>query len=263
MENPTYKQCKALINKLSNKELTFGCVLKDNMVLLGMDNETGYYYASDIKDEFILSQKGVIYDEEIIGHPVMIGDILKKLQKRSLPDLHAYNKMILYIVEKWSFLGIDKSLQEILTSLAEQRSVEDALTLDVTLSFPEPLFLPPDHVAQVTPIIQEAISNARKHSNATQIQVNGQQLEDQVSITVEDDGRGFDIDDTISRDESHFGLRIMRARAARFDGNLQIISKPDYGTIVTLSWILNHDRRERLQQSNRSELPILKGETHV
>lgn len=161
-----------------------------------------------------------------------------------------------------------ESLQEIIVSLVEKQSVvEDAFTFETTLSFPEPLFLPPGHIAQVIPIVQEAIINARKHSGATQIQIHGQKLDDLISITIEDDGRGFDVDKLKSQDGSHFGLRIMRARAAKFGGKLQIISKSDYGTIITLSWILDcasdGGRKNILRQSDYSELPIKNGETHA
>jgi len=132
-----------------------------------------------------------------------------------------------------------KSLQEIITSIAEKQSAEDDFLVEIALSFPKPLLIPPDHVEQVVPIVQEAIINARKHSNATQIQIHGEQQDDLISITVQDDGIGFNVYEQISKDGDHFGLKIMRARAARFNGKLQITSKLNQGTIITLSWKLN------------------------
>ena len=158
-----------------------------------------------------------------------------------------------------------KSLQETLASFVEQRSAENEPAFDLTLSFPEPLFLPPDQDTLVIPIIQEAIMNAWKHSDASRVNIHGQQIDDLVSVTVEDDGRGFDVDESISRDESHFGLRIMRARAARLGGKLQIISKPGHGTIITLSWMLDSEsdggEKNTLQQPGHPELPPVEGET--
>ena len=160
-----------------------------------------------------------------------------------------------------------KSLQEILTSIVEQRSAENDAAFDLTLSFPEPLFIPPDQNAQVIPIIQEAVMNAWKHSDASRVHIHGQQIDELVRITIEDDGRGFDVDRLISQDGSHFGLRIMRARAARLGGKLQIISKPDHGTTVTLSWMLDCEpdggEKKSLRGSGRLELPAVEGETYA
>jgi len=162
-----------------------------------------------------------------------------------------------------------KSLQEILTSLVEQWSAEwiDGNEFVFNTSFSEPLFLPPNHIAQVVPIIQEAIINARKHSDATQIQIKEQQLDGQVTITIEDNGRGFDVDGLIGQGGSHFGLKIMRGRAARFGGKLQIVSKPDCVTIVTLSWILGREKEGRkdglLRNSARPNSLAVEGKTYV
>ena len=128
--------------------------------------------------------------------------------------------------------------------------------LETQLSFPEPLFLHPDHIVQVIPIVQEAIINARRHSNAHKIRILGQQMDNLVTLTIEDDGRGFD-QEMIEQKDGHFGLKVMQARATRFGGKLQISSKPDYGTNVTLSWVIDVEanrkkHRNGLRQSVRS-----------
>ena len=141
-----------------------------------------------------------------------------------------------------------KSLQEMLTAFVEQWLAEwsdgNDFVFNISFSFSEPLILPPDQITQVVPIIQEAIINARKHSNATQIQIQGQQLDGQIIITIRDDGKGFDVATSTGKENGHFGLKTMRARAARFGGELQISSKPDDGTIVTLSWELDQEGKK-------------------
>jgi len=65
----------------------------------------------------------------------------------------------------------------------------------------------------------------------------------------------------------HFGLKVMRARAARFGGKLKIVSKPEYGTMITLSWKLNHKKegkKNSLSQHHvRLKPPAIESETHV
>ena len=162
-----------------------------------------------------------------------------------------------------------KSLQDTLTSLVEQWSAEwsdgNDFVFNTSFSFSEPLILPPEHITQVVPIIQEAIINALKHSDATQIQIQGQQLDRQVIITIRDDGKGFDVDALTGKEDGHFGLKTMRARAARFGGELQISSKPDDGTIVTLSWELDQEgKKDGLSRHHvQPKLPAIESETYA
>jgi signal transduction histidine kinase len=139
-----------------------------------------------------------------------------------------------------------RSLQGILTSLVDKWSEEwpdgNGSELTTSFQFSDPLFLPPNQVSQIIPIVQEAIINARKHSGATEIKIKGQQNDKQTMITVEDNGKGFDVNKSFDEDDHHFGLKIMRARAARFGGKFEIVSDQDCGTIITLSWDLGRER---------------------
>ena len=87
---------------------------------------------------------------------------------------------------------------------------------------------------QVLNIVQEALSNVRKHARATEVAVeimrNGGYL-----FCVRDNGQGFDTATLPERAETHVGVRIMRERAHRIGGRLEIRSRPDHGTNVTLS----------------------------
>jgi PAS domain S-box-containing protein len=91
---------------------------------------------------------------------------------------------------------------------------------------------------QLLRIIQEALSNVRKHAGARQVQVSFAVQGDQAQVTVEDDGRGFDpttLGDGTQysvRNSQHFGLRIMRERAEAVGGGLQVYSAPGQGTKV-------------------------------
>ncbi|MFO1414587.1 MAG: type IV pili methyl-accepting chemotaxis transducer N-terminal domain-containing protein [Burkholderiales bacterium] len=93
--------------------------------------------------------------------------------------------------------------------------------------------LPPDLQIQVLHIVQEALSNVRKHAQATHVWVDVQQRP-QWRIEVRDDGTGFVTDDG-GGDETHVGLRIMRERAERIGADLEVISTPGRGTSVILT----------------------------
>jgi signal transduction histidine kinase len=93
--------------------------------------------------------------------------------------------------------------------------------------------LPPQTELQVIRIIQEALSNVRKHAEATRATINITAGDDNVTIMVEDDGKGFDAKKA-RKDWDKFGLRNMKERANSIRGNLLIESSPDAGTKVIL-----------------------------
>lgn len=93
--------------------------------------------------------------------------------------------------------------------------------------------LAPDLQIQVLHIVQEALSNVRKHARASQVWLDVQQ-QPEWRFEVRDDGSGFDTrDDSI--DESHVGLRIMRERAERIGARVELISTPGSGTSMVLT----------------------------
>jgi len=91
--------------------------------------------------------------------------------------------------------------------------------------------LSPEDQIQVMHIIQECLSNARKHSGATSVRVE-MERSPRYRFRVTDDGRGFDPQRVTS--DMHVGLRIMRERASRVGGVLAVRSAPGAGTQVTL-----------------------------
>jgi two-component system nitrate/nitrite sensor histidine kinase NarX len=96
----------------------------------------------------------------------------------------------------------------------------------------EGLPLPPDVQVQVLHVLQEALSNVRKHAGAHAVWVEVQRGRDW-HFEVRDDGRGFVADAAPS--ETHVGLRIMRERAARIGARVAVDSVPGAGTCVSLT----------------------------
>lgn len=78
-------------------------------------------------------------------------------------------------------------------------------------------------------ITQEALSNARKHAHAGNVQIELGYEDDHVRVTIADDGAGFEPSST----RSGVGLPGMRGRAAEADGDVTVDSAPGRGTIVT------------------------------
>ena len=79
-------------------------------------------------------------------------------------------------------------------------------------------------------ILQEALTNIRKHAQATHVKITLEKEENHLRLTIEDDGKGFSHEDT--QTEKHFGLRIMKERAENLGGTFQIQSTPGEGSLV-------------------------------
>ena len=91
--------------------------------------------------------------------------------------------------------------------------------------------LAPDVQVQVLHIIQEALSNVRKHAGAKHVAMRVARTADW-RFEIQDDGVGFDA--ATAADETHVGLRIMRERAQRIGARVDIISAPGEGCTVVL-----------------------------
>jgi signal transduction histidine kinase len=82
-------------------------------------------------------------------------------------------------------------------------------------------------------ILREAVANSARHSGAAQVRVRlrrGAQLE----LRVEDDGRGFDVDD-IEHLSGRFGLISMRERAHALGGTFTVVSRLQGGTAIEVT----------------------------
>jgi signal transduction histidine kinase len=80
-------------------------------------------------------------------------------------------------------------------------------------------------------VIQEALTNVRKHSGATSAVVRVTESDSGTTFVVEDDGHGFDQDGSPA-DRDGFGLYTMHERMALLNGSLTIDSAPGRGTRV-------------------------------
>ena len=93
--------------------------------------------------------------------------------------------------------------------------------------------LSPDVQIQVLHIVQEALSNVRKHARASQVWLDVQQ-QPEWRFEVRDNGIGF-TPDNYPLEETHVGLRIMTERAQRIGAALEVLSTPRHGSSIILT----------------------------
>jgi len=91
--------------------------------------------------------------------------------------------------------------------------------------------LPPDVSAALYRVAREATMNAMRHSGAGAVDIHVGLAPGMVTMQVDDDGSGFDVD-MAERGRSAMGLFTMRERVGLVDGTLDIISSREQGTSV-------------------------------
>jgi len=115
--------------------------------------------------------------------------------------------------------------------MAEATAAHTGLKLNVVLPDTAPV-LAPEIEQCLFRVAQEAITNVMQHARAQRLTVKLEFAESDVTLTVEDDGAGFDIRNI--NNEKHFGLQGMKERAQVVNGKLEIKSEPGAGTTVKL-----------------------------
>lgn len=85
-------------------------------------------------------------------------------------------------------------------------------------------------------IVQEALTNIKKHSDAKIVRILLKNSGEHYRILIENDGEGFDREAINSEAGKHLGLSIMQERALHLGGELKIESEPDEGTRVELNF---------------------------
>ena len=102
--------------------------------------------------------------------------------------------------------------------------------------------LPPRMRTDVIRIVQEALSNARKHADAETVRVLIRHHDGRFLVMVEDDGVGYDDSAlTCDRPGEQLGRRILMERAADLGAELKLESEPGEGTRVLLEFAFRND----------------------
>jgi two-component system nitrate/nitrite sensor histidine kinase NarX len=161
------------------------------------------------------------------GQPDKLNSILDELDAGVRESINDVRELLVHFRTRTNTENIEQALQETLQKFEHQTGLPARLEVHG-----DGLPLPADVQVQVLHVVQEALSNARKHAGASHVSLEvrkGQRWR----FAVHDNGAGFNVSQV--RGESHVGLKIMRERAARIGGEVEITSAQGSGTTVTLT----------------------------
>lgn len=119
-------------------------------------------------------------------------------------------------------------LQDLILTIEEFRASSAVnVASDLPLAIPK---LHQDRAIAMLHIAREALSNARKHAQASDVHVTIVAGDDSVDMAIQDDGVGFD--QSVAPSQTHRGLRNMRQRTQHLGGSFDLESAPGAGTVL-------------------------------
>ncbi|MFC2056288.1 ATP-binding protein [Chloroflexota bacterium] len=108
--------------------------------------------------------------------------------------------------------------------------------IKIQLDYPRPFpQLSPVAELQLLRITQEALTNVRRHAQATEVEVKLENNKEAVEMIVKDNGQGFTLSDLEESPPGYHGLNIIKERAETLGGHLDISTAPGEGTALTVS----------------------------
>jgi signal transduction histidine kinase len=141
---------------------------------------------------------------------------------------------------------------------AHARRVAEASRFGLELSIDpaaESLRLDPDAEANLYRIVQEALTNVRKHASARRVRLGAKVVRGVLTISVADDGRGLP-PGGVGGDKPGYGLRAMRERAAGIGATIQVMNQVGGGALVRVTMPLGgHERPVEAPESTPEPTP--------
>ena len=198
----------------------------------------------ELHDSTVQNLTSIVHKTELCSKLIDMDPIRCKLEltmmSRTLRDIINDTRQMIYKLRPMSFddIGLEITIERAIDKLKNDKSCNIGFTVEGD-SYP----IKPVVGITLLRIIQEACNNAIKYAESNVILVKMIYEEDAVIISIEDDGKGFDVEnlDVASRnDNSGFGLSMMKERVYLLSGEIEITSKVNVGTKIQVKVPINN-----------------------
>ena len=180
--------------------------------------------ARELHDSTIQNMVCLIHKIELVSKYIDTDPLRAKLELCSIKkDIHENIdeiRGIVYDLRPMSFddLGFEVLLKQYFIEL--DHLYKNEIEYEINADFSN---LDEDSLLTIYRIIKECCMNSIKHSDGGKISIRIYDQEDQLYITISDDGKGFDLSEKI--DNHHYGLKILKDRVALLHGSMEIHSE--------------------------------------
>jgi two-component system nitrate/nitrite sensor histidine kinase NarX len=163
--------------------------------------------------------------------------------RRSLEDLRRLTRgaqadMRLLLAELRPSTLTDAELGDLLRLLGNALAGRTNIPISVTVTGEGKL--PAEVQVALYRLCQEGLNNIARHAGASRVDIQLQYEAGAVELRIRDDGRGFDPEQT---PPGHYGLSMMRERAAAMGATLSITSQPGHGTEIVIRWLETQEQK--------------------
>lgn len=198
----------------------------------------------ELHDSTVQNLTSIVHKTELCSKLIDMDPIRCKLEltmmSRTLRDIINDTRQMIYNLRPMSFddIGLEITIERAIDKIKNDKSCNIGFSVEGE-SYP----IKPVIGITLLRIIQEACNNAIKYAESNVISVTMIYEEEAVIISIEDDGKGFDVEnlDVSSRnDNSGFGLSMMKERVYLLSGEIEITSKIDVGTKILVKVPINN-----------------------
>jgi two-component system sensor histidine kinase DegS len=207
--------------------------------ILSIQEQDRKRIARDLHDSTVQNLTGLIHKCELCSRLVDMDTVRTKLElstmSNTLKSVISEIREIIYNLKPMSLddLGLLTTVERFVNQLMMSHDIK----INVTHNDEIEDILPVIKIS-IFRIIQEACINAIKHADAKSIDINITYNEQNIEVSIADDGKGFDAEnrkDQVAPDYSGYGLSIMKERVYLLSGTMKIKSAINKGTIVTIT----------------------------
>ena len=202
----------------------------------------------ELHDSTVQNLTSIIHKIELCSKLIDMDPIRCKLEltmiSRTIRDIINDMRQMIYNLRPMSFddIGLEITIERAIDKIRNDKLCNINFTVEG-----ETYQIKPVVGITLLRIIQEACNNAIKYAEANTISVKLIYKTDAVVILVEDDGKGFDIENmdvSTRNDNSGFGLSMMKERVYLLSGEIEITSKINDGTKIQVKVPIN-DKEEK------------------
>ncbi len=216
----------------------------DDLYALDIQEKERQRIARDLHDTSLQNLAHLVHKIELASMYIDKDPLQSKLELATISkNLKAVIEEIrntIFDLRPMSFddLGLKESFERLFVKLKESNKAFDIYTEIDDVSCENDLVL-----MTIFRVVQEACSNAIRHSCGNKLKVIIKQSDDLCDIFIEDNGCGFTSENVVEKSDKHFGIAVMKERIKLLGGSILFHSVPGKGTEIKMNIPLNKKQR--------------------
>lgn len=188
--------------------------------------------AADLHDNLGVQANAILYTSELLKQENNTNNQLTSNLNDTAKDMLFFLRETLWALKTTDTTATALWLR-IVSFISQMKRNYSHISFATSGIAPETIMLPSAKALNILMILQEAVNNAIKHSHADTIDVHTELVDKDWKIFIQDNGKGFNIQEATDKMDSH-GLGNMQQRALASQISFTINTKEDEGTSIVL-----------------------------